>query len=143
MFFPELLYQLSARDQQVTWLDPLLLSLDASSAAVDVFAVRAVPQGSALVLQALSVFADPGAGQNIVDQQLRIQDESGVSIVLKRDAAAAAANINRSIDWQGSILVPPNWLVVGFASFNAGVAANAVELNLVGVLIPIGNIQRV
>jgi hypothetical protein len=40
------------------------------------------------------------------------------------------------------VIVPPQGSVNAVADFNAGVNANQVQLSLSGILIPVGNIQR-
>lgn len=143
-FYPELLYQLSARDQQVTWLDPILDAASTAAAAVNPTASFLVPEGRCLVLQAAVVKGSPGAGQNITRMFLSIQTLVGTaSRDLKFDDTDRAADFRVALDWQGSILIPPGWRLHGSVQFNAGVQVNTTELNTYGLLIPIGNIQRV
>lgn len=142
--FPELLYQLSGRDQQVTWLDPLLTAPVSSAASNFVFASYTVPADRALLLHHLAARGDPGAGQLITDIHIFLQAPAGsFTVTLERDEVAKAANANAIVTWQGELVIPPNWQVVGAITFDAGVQVNAEQTHVAGILIPIGNIQRV
>jgi hypothetical protein len=73
VFFPEFLYQLSGRDQQVTWLDPSFSAVGDS--ALNVFVTvdaLTVPSDRVLVLQSVVGMAEPGAGQNVTDIRLQL-----------------------------------------------------------------------
>lgn len=143
MFFPEALFLLSARDQQVTWIDPVITRIDLTLAALSVNVVFTVPLGRVLILQHCESNADPGAAQNVVLQQIHVQHPSGAPQArLKRNDVPGAADATMHLDWQGSILVPERWEVRSVADFNALVAANSTQLTVIGALIPIGNIQR-
>lgn len=145
MRFPELLYQLSARDQQVTWLDPRFDQQSTSLLAISVpTPVFQVPVDRVFVLCAAAVRADPGAGQNVDSLVIQILAPAGsAGFNLKQRTEVAAANINVDLDWTGEILLPPAWQIRGIGSFNAGAVANLVVHNFFGILIPVGNIQRV
>lgn len=142
MFFPEFLYQLSARDQQITWLDPVIRNLDVSVAAVVVNADAFLANDRALILTNAVVNAFAGAAQTSDNTSLfLIPPGSSISIGLRGERPAAAANV--ILNWVGQVLVPPGWTLRGAAAFNAGVAANRVVFDFAGMLIPVGNIQRV
>lgn len=145
MFFPEFLYQLSARDQQVTWLDPRIARGDTLLAAAAVTAVAiTVPTGLVLVLQNASLEADPGAAQNVTESFFELlTPDAATGVRITQDRTALAANVIGHLNWSGSILVPPNWQVRGAANFNAAAAANRVIADCIGILLPVGNIQRV
>lgn len=144
MFFPEFLYQLSARDQQVTWLDPQLGTVVTSTAATSVSSSLTVPDARLLVVTALNLEAAPGLAQNITQMFLGFFNvATNVLASLTEDLVAKGANAASSIDWQGEIVLPPGWGIRATGSFNAAAAANQVILTVAGILIPIGNVQRV
>lgn len=144
MFFPEFLYQLSGRDQQVTWLDPSLQSSSDAAAALTVAEIIQVPTGKVLLLQHVMNESSPGAGQNITNMLIDLLPPAGTFTVrLKSDDTDRAANTFFSLDWQGSIIVPPEWFIRAQSNFNAAVAVNTVALQVAGAIIPVGNIQRV
>jgi hypothetical protein len=147
MFFPEFLFQLSARDQQVTWLDPFAGDIVDTAAAVSVTSTGfTVPNARAFLLQSASAVANPGAAQavtSIVVSVIRPDPDTTGARLSERDSAAAAANTSKTANWAGSILVPPGWRVIATANFDAGVAVNNLRLGIVGLFIPIGNIQRI
>lgn len=147
MFFPELLYQLSARDQQVSWLDPSVSRITAGAAAPTVTAnLLTVPAGLALILQALSVGLDPGAAQSILNVAFRILPPAPAAapeVLISNEWFVLTANQNRAHNWQGSVLVPPGWRLACVGTFDAGAANNVVDASHMGILIPIGNVQRI
>lgn len=143
-FFPELLYQLSARDQQVTWLDPLIQIASASAAQLSVDSVIDVPEGQVLLLKSVSSGATPGAAQNVDTQEILVNARGATiatRLVGRRHNPGSA--ISDFINWTGTILVPAGWQIRGRGTFSAGAAANATSLHVVGTLIPLGNVQRV
>jgi len=145
VFFPEFLYQLSAKDQQVTWLDPVTDIISATINQTTIDLIFTVPDGRALILKALQIFAIPGAGQTTSVRQLHVNrrapDTSEIRLV--RSDVVLGAGVAGNEDWQGEILLMPGWRLFGRAVFNALVNANTVNLSLAGILIPIANIQRI
>ena len=107
MFFPEFLYKLSQRDEQVTWLDPSYGNGDNSAANVSVAQdLIVVPVDRALVLQSVSVFADPGAGQNVVSMFVRVQAPgTAAEFRLAQELTNTVADEEAFINWSGSIIV--------------------------------------
>lgn len=144
--FPELLYQLSARDQQVTWLDPFIRRVSVVLAAAQVEATLEVPDGQVLILQSGCVAAIPGGAQtgNTGELGLRPRGVSaGNQIDLSNALEASLAGSARHLEWSGSVIVPPEWNVVGLVNYSAGAVANETILMIVGILVPVGNIQRI
>lgn len=143
MFFPEFLYQLSGRDQQVTWLDPVLQRLDASGAAVNLTVSYQVPVDRVLLLSALALEVGPGLAQNYTGAIARILGPgASTDSRLAGTLTPGAANQNAFIPWQGEVIVPPNWFVGANVDYNAAVAVNTMRLSIFGILVPVGNIQR-
>lgn len=141
MFFPESLYLLSDRDLQVTWLDPLFLQVPAASAATQVTASYRVPEGRALLLQSGCIQLQAGAGQTSLQAYLRAQPPTGgLESVIRGEYFTATANW--AINWAGSIIIPPNWDLVALGVFNAAAAVNNLTMYAQGMLIPVGNLQR-
>lgn len=144
MFFPEFLYRLSSRDQQVTWLDPRFDSLTASAAGLTVEVDFTVPSDRPLILTSANIVATPGAGQAVIAMLLRSLaqgDSSPVNLAAREIEVAVAGS--RFLNWTGEVILPPAWSLRARASFSAAVNPNDVELHLAGILIPVGNIQRV
>lgn len=143
MFFPEALYLLSQRDQQVTWLDPVFAGVQQSDLLTTVSTFYDVPDGRALILQNAHLHATPGAAQNRTGMQISVfrADVVAANVHLRRDFAAAAGV--GVLHWVGSIIITPGWRLMGRGSFDAAANANIVDLKVAGLLIPIGNVQRV
>jgi hypothetical protein len=147
VLFPEFLFQLSARDQQVTWLDPLITDQVVSAALTTVDALIRVPDGRCLILTTAVTSVDPGAGQNFTAITLALLAPGPVAtanvVEIAENRTPGAADANFALAWSGAVLVPPGWAVLARNVFNSGVAANVTRLNITGMLIPVGNIQRV
>lgn len=145
MFFPEFLYRLSERDQQVTWLDPFIFEQGVSVAGTTPnTTVSSVPLDRALVVQSATVVGIPGAGQACTFLRMTVRAPLGnQSIRLFQQGFAVAANVQQAINWQGSILIPPLWSLTVESVFDAGVAVNQIVGGIWGILIPVGNVQRV
>lgn len=143
MFFPEFLYKLSARDEQVTWLDPVTRRLSITNAAIFCGVDLLLPEGRALVLTQAICQTDPGAGQNVVSMRIYLQGPDQITHDLVKSNTALAANLNGNLDWQGEVIVLPGWRLGLEGEFNAAVAANVTSGSFMGLSIPIGNIQRV
>lgn len=146
MFVPELLYQLSERDQQVTWLDPVFVRVGPTvSAATQITeTVYTVPSDRALCLQNFNVILDPGAAQTVRRANLAALPTTGtLQVVIRAEEWADAINEERVLHWAGSIIVPANWRLQTFSAYDAAAAGNSQDTTIIGVLIPIGNIQRV
>jgi hypothetical protein len=143
VIFPEYLYKLSSRDQQVTWLDPRFDALSVAAAAASVQSTLRVPDGRVLVLSAAVVDAIAGAAQTLDRIVLFCEPPDPSTISFRISGGIFAASVEQFVTWTGQLVIPPNWKVAATARFNAGVAANTVALSLAGILIPVGNIQRV
>ena len=142
MFFPEFLLKLSERDQQVTWLDPLSDNVNTIANSTSITVTYNVQDGKVLLLQAANIRGISGAAQTC----------DRLQIVLAARAAAAgnalslsfvAAALENSINWTGSVVVPPLWVIQGNVRFSAAVNPNDCRLSLFGMFIPVGNIQRI
>lgn len=145
MFFPEFLYRLSQRDQQVTWLDPSYNTglLSDTSVGLERNLVT-VPDGRVLILESASVEADPGAAHACT--RIRIVATTPVvnlDFVIAQATFAVTANLTQSLNWSGSLLIPPGWSVRMLGVFDAAVAANQIQGYSLGMLLPVGNIQRI
>jgi hypothetical protein len=142
--FPEQLYELSARDRQVTWLDPFYQRATQAAAAVNLSLVWGqVPEGRVLFLQSLAVRVIPAAPliANSGWAGVQVPGASVVAHILTGMPFTTPPTPSVFM-WQGSILVPPRWQFEASVDFS-GVGAHVIEGFAIGVLVPIGNIQRV
>lgn len=145
MFFPEFLYQLSKRDQQVTWLDPRFAQESASAAALGATVeVLQVPDGQCFILQTFFAEAIPGLAQGVTRILLELIPPTGG--LTQRIAGAhwtpAVANQTRETQFSGSLLIPPGWRLQARGGYDAGAAANTITGDVNGIFIPVGNVQR-
>lgn len=144
MIFPEFFYRLSPVDEQARLLDPLHFSQGTNLAGGTVSHAFTVPDRHVAIVTHVFGRYTPGAGQNFTILQLQHDRGSGaaVTVTLKENRTPGAANVVGLLDWQGELVVPAGSRVLATGVFNAGVAANATELAVGGMLLPLGNIQR-
>lgn len=84
----------------------------------------------------------PGAAQTITLASFQVVNpDATFARNLQTDRFALAAATAGFMQWEGELLVPPGWFVRLDAVFNAGAAANSVQLDAVAVEIPQGTIQ--
>lgn len=145
----EFLYELTPRDMQQSWLDPVIVTTNGLVAASVVFTTYEIPIGRCLLLRSCVANADGGGAQTVdrVTLELFPPDESVVAIAISEkittNVGNAAAKISMNTEWSGEILVPQEWTLRARGNYSAAVAANSIELHVIGLLIPIGNIQRI
>lgn len=147
-FFPEKLYNASSRDLTSLPLTPLFHLASDLQIASQLRPLFTVPADAVLVLQSAHLVAFPSAVVAVQDLVILIrtivQDLAG-DFTLSGDTQPGGGNgISRSIQWSGSILVPPRWRVMGIANFTPTPVVNVeAELAIAGILLPVGNIPRV
>lgn len=141
MRFPEWLYKLLPGDEGsqqlgVRWREA---TLSAALVTVDVTAYS-VPNDKVLVLTNAAGFFNPGAGQLLSRLQLLAFPEGPAGTVrysiVDRPGGVADANVH--FDWQGEVVIPPGWGVVARGVFDSGVAANSVNVEIHGYVVPRG-----
>lgn len=148
--FPEFLFQLSARDQQVSWLDPVANVISVSQTAVELTATYTVPNDRVLLLEYVTAFLRPFSTQNIaIDTGIFVAPPlaavSGTIVLrwLTQRTVALGAGVRDFQFADPHIIVPASWRVMCKASFNAGASLNDLVFSVFGTLIPLGNIQRI
>jgi hypothetical protein len=150
----ELLYQLTARDGQTDWLEPVLGTKKlVTGAALSAFVFFAVPLNKILILTNFSARILPNALQTVSNSRVAVDDAQGNELtVIKRVASdsngalgiypnivSAAAGDNIAYDWQGEIIIP-SLNVLSFRAQFSGAAIHSVEFYYQGLLIPRGNV---
>lgn len=141
--WPELLYVLSQRDLQITWLDPIIRTELGSAAAVNVeTGTFFVPLDRAMLLLHCALRINPGAGLNVVSAFLNVHAPFGPGVPLLH-IGRLAADVSEGVHASPQVVLPPNWEIEGKATFSGTLNANVVEISIAGILIPPGNIQRV
>lgn len=140
--FPDFLYRLTPRDEQVTPLEILNLRLTASTAATDVATnIYTVPLGKVLVCSAYGLRGEGGAAQYSESLWIEIYTDPTMPTLLggSLNAYPSAAQRSYSHGVASQIIVPEGWQLRGRGTFSAGAAANNVFLGINGILIPRGN----
>lgn len=143
MNFPEFLYNLTARDQQ---LAPIELWYGGTTGTALATGIQTpnyqVPPDRILVITSAYLLLAPGAGQSGLSASLSVQNiTNGASTRIDAHTFAAPAAAQWAENGEfSSVIVPPNGLVFAVGFFNAGAVANSVRWEASGVLIPRGNI---
>lgn len=148
MRFPEFLYQLSARDQQVTWLDPFFSNAESTGAAAALSANITPDRQRTFILSSLSANAFvTGAATVAALLLLAVPPQGNPQFAIAQTSSAytggGAAGTQLQLNWSGELIIPPGWILRATALYSAAVAGNEVEMTAGGILIPAGNIQRV
>jgi len=148
--FPELLYRLQPgeEDRGMEWLTPHFAIASQSTAGTSVEAFADMPNDRYFLLQSAAALADPGAGQIVTRLNIQLQREfisitSIAAVLAYHGGVSGVADRDHGLAWSGSLLVPPRYRILANANFNAGAVANLVLLDIAGLFIPVGNIQRV
>jgi len=144
MNLPEVCYRLTDMDLSGSLAD--FVSIFASDSAASVspgkIAFYTVPRGKILLLQSIVVSAIPGAAQLLRDARISFAFNGQVIQVFAENAnpAIAAAIAVRMTAPAPEILIPQEFALSLTSTFNAGVAANYIETNITGWLIPRGSV---
>lgn len=145
----ELLYRLrpGELDEPMQWLVPHFTQDQVSAAQLSVGAPnlgRRIPEHQALLLDTWCIDATPGVGQFVVSLTLELVNTTVLQqIVLAQDRTPGAVNAFKTLQATGAgLLIPAGSIILARAVFNAAGVANVVTLNLAGVRVPLGNINR-
>lgn len=144
-FWPEALYELSARDRQVTWLEPVIFRGNETG---DNFGsvIYTVPDGRLLLLQNAYLQVWPDVGNQVTDWKILIgaPGPSFQETYLRASQGVTfAINLVLNEYWSGSVVVPEKWSVRGIGVFSGAAVGDYVDFSMHGLLVPIGNVQRV
>lgn len=146
MFFPEQLFQLRPGESAYAydWLTPYLRSTEITSAAQNpVVPVHTVPADRSLVLQhALLTGFDPTAAETVQSAAIVVLNQAGSQVCHLSSLQIASRSAMAFTTWQGSLVIPPTWQIVGIIGYSAGAVAKTSRLSVGGMMILAGNVQR-
>lgn len=141
--FPEYLYKLTARDEQVTPLE-IFSVFDTDSVAlaqITLLSPYVVPEGKILILNNVDYEVDAGGAQFPLNAGLTYfpprQSGSAGNLASVNFDAMLSTPCKESI--QCDIALPGGSSLLGVANFSAGGIANTFSISLYGILIPRGN----
>jgi hypothetical protein len=142
--FPPQLYALTPRDTGTRYARAWLRNWTtvATGAAVTESTTLTNDTGDLIILRNIQTIATPGAGRAV--GRLRIEampQDGGVVYPIQYDSAASAADVIRTLNWQGEFLLPPKWRLISFAWFDVGAAGNSVGGTAFGWVIPVGTLN--
>lgn len=145
MILLEQLYRLLRADEQVRLLDPYFETVSSVGTIIGLNATLTVPERKALLLNHAYARILPGTGQNITaNTQLLMRNPGATRVVLLDEVPnALAINVAARLMWQGEAVLMPGCTLRLDALFNSGIASNSITLYAHGMLIPLGNIERI
>lgn len=150
MFFPEFLLKLSERDAQVTWLDPFFDYRTTSGTTASLFLdTPRVPDGRALIVNHSVGYGQPGGAEFGIWTYIAILDAQNTTRGIldgkfERAGGGAGAALNGlTAALRSPVLLLPGMLLRYMFVKSAAVTSATIEFSTSGILIPIGNIQRV
>lgn len=142
--FPDWLFKLTPRDEQVTPLDLVTFWTDYNTGAGATTSLPyTVPDGKVLVLSSAAVRAWPDVAENITYMSISYQDSVGNDIIIMAKDGPGNTGVSlpqvcapNSVAGQ---IIPSGAQIVGYALSN-GVGDVQLRFSLSGVLIPRGNV---
>ena len=145
--FPDFLYRLTPRDQQIIPIELVQQKLTINDTAVDVQTpAYVVPLGRMLILTAVTLQCTPGA--TAVPNWLQFamfnrgDTVTNKFVIIGRDFEARVPNTGQ-ITYGGEFtnpMIPEGSSLVGIGNFTNAVAANDMQVFFMGYLIPRGEI---
>jgi hypothetical protein len=141
----EFLYQIRDRDEQLTWLEPVLLYESVDLANVLVTAITdIVPERNLLYLTSAVVRAVAGGAQAVSSVYLQAVGPDGISRIIHfvTTAGLIAAPASYAANFSGALYVPPGWYLSGAGVLNPRAAANTVQHTVTRQIHPLGNLGR-
>jgi len=142
--FPEWLYELTPRDEQVTPLEitnVFASSGPLASSNVPISAFGTVPKGKIFIVTSINASLTPGAAQFPLSWtcQLFKPGISNIGLCGGSFSGTTTAAFPLYDSKQGPFYIVEDFQFVGQSLFNAGAANNTFRLDITGVIIPRGN----
>lgn len=152
----EFLFSLTPRDQQAAMLEIVKTRVNASAAALTVDAEYVVPLEHILIVHNLWTTANPDLSNGVRSLQFMVFENEGqnpviISQAISTTGAAGASGIvpafnalandtDVSWQWTGEIYLPPQSRLRARASFSGAAGLHSVSFDIIGILIPRGNV---
>lgn len=139
-------FRLTPRDQQSTQWGPAYrrATVSDTAASITITGTNAIlpPVDYNLHTNLIQLTADPGAGQLCSQFAVGIFDRGGNELVtIYNEITGTGANVTAYATIEAELtLVGGEHYLGGIAAFDAGVAANAFTINVMGLWMPRGNV---
>lgn len=137
--FPDFLFKLTPRDEQVTPLEIVhrrgLLQNDAGGNMPSFYRVD---QSKILIIKSVIFQVNTGAATTVNDVSLFSNDAQGNSLAIAQVSQSLAANTTWSASYSTDFFVPPDHDLIGNIDLLGG-AAYDFYITINGILIPRGN----
>jgi len=143
---PEITYRFIApTDTAGGTFDLLSRQVSQSAGVVTIeILIADLPKDRILVLTNAALTADPGAAQLVVEMKIQGVTQAGLIFDIATDITLGAADIEKSLNWTGSVYIQGGGVgrntVRAVALFDAAVAANNITFGAHGIIIPHGNV---
>ena len=139
--FPPQLYLLRPGEQvPYEWLDPFTESRINSASQNLLATAFDVPAEKVLFLFSANTESDPG-GNIASNIFIALVNPNITGTVRLKFFPVGGTAQHIILDWQGFVVVPPNWKVQAQSNFS-GSLGNSIRLDICGLLIPLGNFLR-
>lgn len=140
MKFPEWLYSLLPGDAGTQLIS--IIWREASSAVANAsvsVTMFVVPKDKVLVLTNVTGLFDPGAAQGCFERRVMADPPEGTTRYnILHSITGGTADVVTDANWQGEVIIPGGWKVKVEGTFTAAIAANLVEGEMHGYLVPRG-----
>ncbi len=143
MLVPELTYQY-AQLKDLAGGSLLLLNRNATfsdSATAVGGTLYTVPNDKILIVSSITVLLLPGATQTAIRVGVSLGFE-GTALLRGPEIANAVADTIIMVNWSGAAWIAPGEPLLTTGVFDAGANSNRVDLDLIGALVPRGNVQQ-
>jgi len=147
--FPDFLYELSPRDLVGQNLSPIFASAFTSALSTSLFISFTLNRGFCSIIENVVFYGTPGNTQGVTQLQLYLQppDPSTALIPLDYIDFGASPTINRisTLRWYSGpgLAIPGDFKILCQALFSGAVNPNFLSASIVGMRVPIANIDRV
>lgn len=118
------------------------LQSSVSASLIELF-VGELAKDRILILQSITVAADPGAGQTVTEIAIQGITQAGLNFSIARKLPQKVSGQSEDLNWTGAV-----WIQGGgsgtnsvrvFAAFGSPTNANLVTAGVAGIVIPRGN----
>lgn len=144
MSIGDFLYQLTARDRQVTGLEAVFFDFGLGSVAATNVAcpfTYTVPRGRALKVNSASLVMLPGATADNSNAYIIASDSSGQSYqIYAKTFYQTTGRQARSADFSPELVIPAGVVLSAVGVFSNATAANQIQAGFSGLLLPRGSI---
>ena len=147
MRFPGITYSFK-RPTDVSGPTALILSrhfqISGGGSSLLDFRFSDVPKDRVLVLTNVSVIAQPGLAQHVIEMKIQAFSQGVENFNIDQRLPLQVTDQDEVLNWQGEVYIqgggPDTDTIRIFTFYNSAVASNAMTLGMHGIIIPRGNL---